>query len=165
MKGNCISIGRTVLSVGAEEASCLHFGGVDDERWVLPNLLLHQILGHEEELVEVYAALASEILIDELFAAGLLGALAEFVGIDAAIDGLVGIEGFLDLDDFLLAESLVEVLLHLEVFESLGVGRLSLISHCFKELSNQLLCIYQNLYPSGHSNNLSLTTGPFMFCS
>lgn len=59
----------------------------------------------------------------------MLGGRFEFIQIDEAIFGLVGVEGVLDLDDLVLVEALIEVLLHLEVARQGRVPLRLCVSH------------------------------------
>lgn len=115
--------------VGTEEAAGFDFVGIDDHGGVLLDPVLQQLLGHQEELVEGHLLLVLQVLLDCLLRGGLVCGLPQLLEIHIAVDGLVRIEGFLNLQYLILVESLVQIFLHLKVLQRNRVRLRFRISH------------------------------------
>ncbi len=130
------SVSSFINGVRTEEASRLHFVRIDNKSRILFHLFLQQLLWHCEELVEVHCAFISQNFLYFFLRLGLLGAMTHFIKIDESVFGGIRIEGFPDLKYLVLIESLIKVLLHLEVLEGSGCWRTVRITHLINKYNS-----------------------------
>lgn len=112
-----------VNGIRTKQAAGLYLILIDIELAVPLGLLQQHLLRHHKKLVKVHLLLLPQVFLYFLLRLRLLSGRLELVNIDHSIFGLVGIEGVLDLHDLVLVETLIEVLLDLEVpREGVGLG-------------------------------------------
>ena len=100
-----------------------------DHGRILPDLILQQLLGHLEKLIEVHGVPVAHVRLNFLLGLGVFGGDTKFFKFDLSVFGFAVVEGLFDLYDLVLVEPPVQILLHLEVLEPHLVTPFCRISH------------------------------------
>lgn len=104
-----------VYSVRTEQTTSFDFVLVVYHRLAAVLNLRLKLLRHREKLVKVHSAFVSQVFLDLFIRMVQLSKSTDFIEIDQSILRFVGIEGFFDLKDLILVQSLIKIFLHLKI--------------------------------------------------
>lgn len=109
------SVSDYFLRVGTKESCRLYLSRVDFYTWILLELHQEYFLLDCKKLIEVKFGFVSQLPRNLIFDLGLQQTLSIFFQIDVTIFRLVRLKSSSYHDHLLLVETLIEILLHLEV--------------------------------------------------